>query len=588
MSNNNFPNIAIDTSGVAKIVLCDEGVAGTSRLRLDHDVVLGIDTWNLGQLNELLVIVPEGDQNWSAPQTKLVAEITSISAQNIEQFLKSFASVSPNIRLDQSFGRLAMAQNLSVQLSDLYALEALFIREFNPAMRAAIGQTANRGVPIIEDIYFKADSPNYEFSVDLISEAVLDIFSGNLPNLGFVDNQRTFASSTDGSHTPAYPVPNALRRPTVPLNAILIEDFDIDHPFVNRAWYTVSTDEKSLEIFALNEFDDMDTFASVIDVTGTHRLQLQPTSETQDDLFLFQASTPWSGDSCRIEIHQNNSGESAPRNIRAEVYAKHLMANVTARLQTVARTGDFAELIQADPTLDVDLDRCRLIFGGIAKRPDLALACQQIRMSFANPHNNESLFSSWGRCQTIEIVRKLLSIGIDCDLPEIPELNEQTQWSQLRRSKELVDTLNAQLEWDIRVGESIYRPVYALKRLRLVDEMDSLRLVDEMDSRPRFAKWSALRINSSGMDATPASSTNKPFSIDVDTETNLNQVARQIAQHTLGLQSLALNLFSSPENVEGQSRSATGVSSTRSNRRVSSRNNIDILTNRLRIAQSSV
>ena len=588
MSNNNFPNIAIDTSGVAKIVLCDEGVAGTSRLRLDHDVVLGIDTWNLGQLNELLVIVPEGDQNWSAPQTKLVAEITSISAQNIEQFLKSFASVSPNIRLDQSFGRLAMAQNLSVQLSDLYALEALFIREFNPAMRAAIGQTANRGVPIIEDIYFKAGSPNYEFSVDLISEAVLDIFSGNLPNLGFVDNQRTFASSTEESDTPAYPVPNALRRPTVPLNAILIDDFDIDHFFVNRAWYTVSTDEKFLEISALSEFDDMDTFASVIDVTGTHRIQLQPTSETQDDLFLFQALTPWDGDSCRIEIHQNNFGESAPRNNRAEVYAKHLMANVTARLQTVARTGDFGELIQADPTLDIDLDRSRLIFGGIAKRPDLALACQQIRRSFANPQNNESLFSTWGRCQTIEIVRKLLSIGIDSDLPEIPEFNEQTQWSQLRRSKELVDTLNAQLEWDIRVGESIYRPVDALKHLRLDDEIHNLRLVDEIDSRPRFAKWSPLRINSSGMDATPASSTNKPFSFDVDTERTLNQVARQIAQHTLGLQSLALNLFSSVENVEGQSRSVTGKRSTRSSRRDSSRSNIDILTNKLRIAQSSV
>jgi len=579
MSNHNFPNMAIDTSGVAKIVLCDEGVAGTTRLRLDHDVVLGIDTWNLGQLNELLVIVPEGDQNWRAQQTKLVAEITSISAQNIEQFLKSFATVSPNIRLDQSFGRLAMAENLSVQLSDLYALEALFIREFNPAIRTAIGQTANRGVPIIEDIYFKAESPNHEFSVDLISEAVLDIFSGNIPNLGFVNNQRTFASSTDGSHTPAYPVPNALRRPTVPLNAILIEDFDLDHLFVDRAWYTVSTDEKSLEIFALSEFDDMDTFASVIDVTGTHRLQLQPTSETQDDLFLFQASTPWSGDSCRIEIHQSNFGESAPRSNRAEVYAKQLMANVTARLQTVARTSDFAELIQADPTLDVDLDRCRLIFGGIAKRPDLALACQQIRMSFANPHNNESLFSSWGRCQTIEIVRKLLSIGIDSDLPEIPELNEQTQWSQLRRTKELVDTLNAQLEWDVRVGESTFRPVDALR---------SVSFESQWIRRADFDNRVFMRTTSSEEDVTQFLSTNQPFSFDVDTGTTLNQAARRIAQHTLGLQSLALNLFSSVENVERQSRSVTGMSSTRSSRRDSSRSNIDILTNRLRIAQSSV
>ena len=572
MSNYNFPNMAIDTSGVAKIILCDEGVAGTTRLRLDHDVILGIDTWNLGQLNELLVIVPEGHQNWSAPQTKLVAEITSISAENPEQFLKSFATESPNIQLDQSFRRLVLAENLSVQLSDLYALEALFIREFNPAMRTAIGRTAKRGVPIIEDIYFKADSPNYKFSVDLISEAVLDIFSGNLPNLGFVDNQRTFASSTEESHTPAYPVPNALRRPTVPLNAILIEDFDIDHPFVDRAWYTVSTDEKSLEIFALNEFDGMDTFASVIDVTGTHRLQLQPTSETQDGLFLFQASTPWSGDSWRIEIHQSNFGESAPRNNRAEVYTKHLMANVTARLQTVARTADFAQLIQADPTLDIDLDRCRLIFGGIAKRPDLALTCQQIRRSFTNPQNNESLFSSWERCQTIEIVRKLLSVGIDSDLPEIPELNEQTQWSQLRRTKEHVDTLNAQLEWNIRVGESTFRPVDTLRSVSFGDRFKSRSVLNTMVFKQ----------------STKSTSTNELFSFDVDAETTLNQVARRIAQHTLRLQSLALTLFSSVANIEDQSKSVTGVSSSRSSRRDSSRSNIDILTNRLRIAQSSI
>jgi hypothetical protein len=316
----------------------------------------------------------------------------------------------------------------------------------------------------------------------------------------------------------------------------------------------------------------MDTFASVIDVTGTHRLQLQPTSETQDDLFLLQASTPWSGDSWRIEIHKNNSGESAPRNIRAEVYAKHLMTNVTARLQTVARTADFTHLLEADPTLGIDLDRCRLLFSGIAKRPDLALACQQIHKSFANPQNNESLFSSWGRCQTIEIVRKLLSIGIDSDLPEIPEFNEQTQWNKLRRTKELVDTLNAQLEWDARVGEPIYRPVDALRSVSFGDRFKSRSVLNAMVFKQ----------------SSKSTSMNELFSIDVDTETNLNQVARQIAQHTLGLQSLALNLFSSVENVEGQSRSATGVSSTRSNRRVSSRNNIDILTNRLRIAQSSV
>jgi hypothetical protein len=248
------------------------------------------------------------------------------------------------------------------------------------------------------------------------------------------------------------------------------------------------------------------------------------------------------------------------------------MANVTARLQTVARTADFAQLIQADPTLDIDLDRCRLLFSGIAKRPDLALACQQIRRSFTNPQNNESLFSSWGRCQTIEIVRKLLSVGIDSDLPEIPELNEQTQWSQLRRTKELVDTLNAQLEWNIRVGETVFRPVDALRSVSFGDRFKSRSVLNAMV----FSQ------------TTKSPSMDELISIDVDTEMTFNQMARRIAQHTLRLQSLALTLFSSVANIEDQSKSVTGVSSSRSSRRDSSRSNIDILTNRLRIAQSSI
>jgi len=580
-SNNNFPNMAIDTSGVTKIVFCDEGVAGTTRLRLDHDVILGIDTWNLGQLNELLVIVPEGGQNWNALQTSLVAEITSISSQNVEQFLKLFAAESPNIQLDQSIRRLALAENLGVQLSDLYSLEALFIREFKPALGTAIGQTANRGVPIVEDIYFKADTPNYEFSVDLISEAVLDIFNGDVPNLGFVDNQRTFASSTEESDTPAYPVPNALRRPTVPLNAILIDDFDIDHPFINRAWYTVSNDEKSLEIFALNEFDDVDTFASVIDVAGSHRLQLQPTSVLQDDLYVYQALAPWGGDTCRVEIHQSNFGESASRSNRAEVYVKHIMANVTARLQTVARTSDFDQLIQADPTLSIDLDRCRLLYGGIAKRPDLAMACQLIQMSFSNPQNNESLFSTWERCQSTEILRKLLSIGIDNDLPELPELNEKTQWVELRRTKELVDSFNTQIQIEFESEFSLMEA----QRLSSQTWVNFIKLRVPPLSKRRDLSVSEPRL----LDWSGRSSPNALTWFQKDSAAFTYQIARKFAEQTLNLQSLALALANNEKRSEDGPESSSRSRSSRSHQEKPTRlNNFDLLINKLRIAQSSI
>lgn len=580
-SNNNFPNMAIDASGIAKIVFCEEGVAGTTRIRLDHDVILGIDTWDLGQLNQLLVIVPEGSQNWSAPQTNLVAEITSISAQNLEQFLRSFAAESPNIQLDRSIRRLALAENLSVQLSDLYALEALFIREFKPALGTVIGQTANRGVPIVEDIYFKADTPNYEFSVDLISEAVLNIFSGAVPNLGFVDNQRTFASSTEESDTPAYPVPNALRRPTVPLNAILIDDYDIDNPFVNRAWFTVSADEKSLDIFALTELKDVDVFAAVIDGNESPRLHLRPTSELQDDLYIYQASTPWSGDSVRLEIHEKDVGESASRSNRAEVIAKQSMAYITARLQTVARIADFDRLIQADPTLGLDLNRCTLLFSGIAKRPDLALACQQIHRSFASPQNNESLFSTWERCQTTEILRKLLSIGVDNDLPELPEINEKTQWNELRRAKEFVVRLNTQIqievesEFSLRVAQRPFSQTWVHSRKLQVPSLSERQHLSV--SEPKLLDWSGQ------------SSPNAPILFQDDSAAFTYQIAREFAEQTLNLQSLALALVNNEKRNEVRSESPFGSRSTRSHQGKPTRlNNFDLLINKLRIAQSSI
>ena len=582
MSNNNFPNMAIDTSGIPKIVFCDEGVAGTTRLSLDHDVILGIDTWNLGQLNELLVIVPEGDQNWSAPQTSLVAEITSISSQNVEQFLKLFAAESPKIQLDQSIRRLALAENLSVQLSDLYALEALFIREFKPALGTAIGQTANRSVPIVEDIYFKADTPNDEFSVDLISGAVLDIFNGEVPNLGFVDNQRTFGSSEEEFDTPAYPVPNALRRPTVPLNAILIDDYDIDHPFVNRAWYTVSNDEKSLAIFALNEFDDVDTFASVIDVAGSHRLQLQPTSELQDDLYVYQALAPWSGDTFRVEIHQSNFGESVPRSKRAEVTAKQSMAYVTALLQTVARTADFDRLIQADPTLSIDLDRCSLLFSRIAKRPDLALACQQIHRSFASPQNNESLFSTLERCQTIEIVRKLTSVGIDEELPELAEINEKSSWADLQNSNEIVEALNIQMKIPTypTMPPQIFRSGFLSKSI-------SFREYPESRDELRLATPGRETTNFLGNLLSP--SPDHDLNFEEDSGRASDQIARRIAQHTLRLQSLAVTFLSREEQVGVVSEATSVMGSSRSIRRIPKlEDNFEYLINKLRIAQSSI
>ena len=401
--NKHLPGITIDTSGVSKLLLAEESVAGTTRVSLDHDVILGVDTWDPSQLNELIVLTPSADTNWNESQIKLIDQITGINADNYQDFLQQYSRSAASISLSETVRRLATAENLRTHLSDIYALESLYMEESNPALLRSMAQIAETGLSSIADLYFDAALPNREFSVDLFSEAVLDCYAGKSPEFPNFQNTRTFASLFKESFTPAYPVPRSLQRPMIPNDAILIDDFDIDCAFVNRAWFTVTPDQRALELNALVEFDDVEVFASVIDGRDYPRVQLHPTTERIQDLVLYRTKYAYSQDSTRVEIHNTLLDESSTRNQRAENFAKEIMANVAARMQTVIEASDFPNLSEADPTLQTDIEKSRLIFKGIANRSDLANRCDGILRTLTAINFEESLFSSWVRVQTVEV-----------------------------------------------------------------------------------------------------------------------------------------------------------------------------------------
>ena len=140
--NKHLPGITIDTSGVSRLLLAEEGVAGTTRVSLDHDVILGVDTWDPSQLNELIVLTPSADTNWNEFQIKLIHQITAINADNYQDFLQQYSRSAASISLSETIRRLATAENLRTHLSDIYALESLYVEESNPALLRSMAQIA--------------------------------------------------------------------------------------------------------------------------------------------------------------------------------------------------------------------------------------------------------------------------------------------------------------------------------------------------------------------------------------------------------------------------------------------------------------
>jgi hypothetical protein len=436
-----------------------------------------------------------------------------------------------------------------------------------------MAQTAEAGLSSIADLYFDAALPNREFSVDLFSEAVLDCYAGKSPKFPNFQNTRTFASLFRESYTPAYPVPRSLQRPMIPNDAILIDDFDIDCAFVNRAWFTVTPDQRALELNALVEFDDVEVFASVIDGRDYPRVQLHPTTERLQDLVLYRTKYAYSQDSTRVEIHNTLLDESSTRNQRAENFAKEIMANVAARMQTVIEASDFPNLGEADPTLQTDIEKSRLIFQGIANRSDLANRCDAILRTLTAFSFEESLFSSWVRVQTVEVVRRLLSIGNGQELPEIADINETSNWSELREATAFVKRFSSASGLPTFINELATQSEFAKFR--------SNDLVTGYKLRPSTPGGFLNRFSRTSKDDRRSN-----LNFESDGELAVNRLAVELAAHTEKLEEISRfwRDRKSTEVVDPVS------SNSRSQRRSSSMPlgySLSEIVNRLRIAQST-
>ena len=458
-------------------------------------------------------------------------------------------------------------------MSDIYALESLYMEESNPALLRSMAQIAETGLSSIADLYFDAALPNREFSVDLFSEAVLDCYAGKSPEFPNFQNTRTFASLFRESFTPAYPVPRSLQRPMIPNDAILIDDFDIDCAFVNRAWFTVTPDQRALELNALVEFDDVEVFASVIDGRDYPRVQLHPTTERIQDLVLYRTKHAYSQDSTRVEIHNTLLDESSTRNQRAENFAKEIMANVAARMQTVIEASDFPNLSEADPTLQTDIEKSRLIFKGIANRSDLANRCDGILRTLTAINFEESLFSSWVRVQTVEVVRRLLSIRNDQELPEIADVNETSNWNELREATAFVKRFSSASGLPTFINQLATQPEFA--------EFRSNDLVTGYKLSPSTPGGFLNRFSRTSKDDRRPN-----LNFESDGELEINQLAAELAAHTEKFQEISrfLRYRKSTEEIDPV------VSSSRSQRGSSSMPlgySLSEVVNRLRIAQST-
>jgi hypothetical protein len=248
------------------------------------------------------------------------------------------------------------------------------------------------------------------------------------------------------------------------------------------------------------------------------------------------------------------------------------MANVAARMQTVIEASDFPNLSEADPTLQTDIEKSRLIYQGIANRSDLANRCDAILRTLTAFSFEESLFSSWVRVQTVEVVRRLLSIRNDQELPEIADINETSNWNELREATAFVK----------RFSSASGLPTF----------------INQLATQPEFAKFRSndlvtgykLSPSTSGGFLNRFSRTSKDdrrhnLNFESDGELEVNQLAVELAAHTEKFQEISrfLRNRKSTEEVDPV------VSSSRSQRGSSSMPlsySLSEIVNRLRIAQS--
>lgn len=411
-----------------EIAFGSEGIAGCTPLRADCGVVVHVDNFDPGRLVRLTVTHDE-DELWPIETQEFINHITGVDAEDSFHFAKIAPEESPS--LPRSVSLLALTKNQVKWLSPVYGLDALQIRDLHPDLFDISDQLIERGLRELKTIVRRSANPSlgqlvsrlqtYRDGVAGVTRSdVLGSLSrtGHEPDLG-----RDFV--------PPYPAPRG-NRALGPDSAVEVLDFDIDHHYVDRAWWTVDATETNVTIHAASQFPDIRVYAEIREKgSGSRRVdrfELSLDTSRDGDFFTYVGRTVRDKDrEATISIHASSIGEESTRSHRMKDFLNRTMAAVAAKLHALGPDVSLDTLKRSDPSLRNAVEMVETLSIWASGESPRAAQCSQL-LSADRIRNIEGFGFVSDYSSLVWSIRETSSQN-DVAAGSIPDIDDASAWS---------------------------------------------------------------------------------------------------------------------------------------------------------------
>jgi len=346
---NSPVSVSRPDSDRTEIAFGSEGIAGSTPLRADCGVVVHVDNFDPGRLVRLTVTHDE-DGLWPIETREFIDHITGVEAEDSFDFAKAAPKESPS--LPRSVSLLALAKNQARWLSPVYGLNALQIRSLHPDLFDIGDQLIDHGLRNLERRSTNATLREIGTRLQAYHDGDSGITKADLlePIAGVGPGP-----SRGHDFIPPYPPPVG-RRPLESDWAIEILEYDIDHQFIDRAWWTVDPTGTELTIHASSQFSDVRVYAEIHEkILGSRRVErfeLSLRGSSDDEAFIYTGrGIRQEAGETRISIHASAAGEESTRLHRMNDFSRRTMSAVAAKLHALGPDVPLHSLKRSDPSL---------------------------------------------------------------------------------------------------------------------------------------------------------------------------------------------------------------------------------------------
>lgn len=365
-----------------EITFGSEEIAGCTPLRADCGVVVHVDNLDPARLVRLTVTHDE-DGLWPIETQEFISHITGVDAEDSFHFAKVAPKESP--ALPQSVGLLALTKNQAKWLSPVYGLNALQIQSLHPDLFDIGDQLIDHGLRELRNLERRSANMTLR-EIGTRLQAYRDGESGTT-RADLFQLFSVIARVPDRGHdfVPPYPPPIG-RLPLETDWAIEILEYDIDHQYIDRAWWTIDPTGTEMTIHATSQFPDVRVYAEIHEkVPGSRRVErfeLSLGGSSDDGSFRYngRAIRQKAGET-RISIHASSTGESSTRLQRTNDYSNRTMAAVAAKLHALGPDVPLDTLKRSDPSFRYAVEMVESLSTWASGESRRAARCTQLLSS---------------------------------------------------------------------------------------------------------------------------------------------------------------------------------------------------------------